>query len=72
MNEKTVLIYGKDGCPYTGAARQHYATEGYAVQYFNCKADAARLRELLQYSGGQRKVPVIVEDGRVKIGFNGN
>jgi len=27
--------------------------------------------EMLKYSGGQRKVPVIVEDGKVTIGYNG-
>jgi len=26
---------------------------------------------MLKYSGGQRKVPVIVEDGKVTIGYGG-
>jgi len=26
---------------------------------------------MLKYSGGQRKVPVIVEDEKVTIGYNG-
>jgi glutaredoxin 3 len=71
MSERTVLIYGKDGCPYTGAARSDYTKRGYAVQYFNAKAEPERLKELLAYSNGQRKVPVIVEDGQVTIGFGG-
>lgn len=29
------------------------------------------MEEMLQYSGGQRKVPVIVEDGKVTIGYDG-
>jgi hypothetical protein len=29
------------------------------------------LDEMLKYSGGQRKVPVIVEDEKVTIGYNG-
>jgi glutaredoxin len=65
------MIYGKDGCPYTGAAKNDYTKRGYEVQYFNAKADPERLKELLAYSNGQRKVPVIVEDGKVTIGFNG-
>lgn len=71
MSQQAVMIYGKDGCPYTDAARADYARRGYRVEYFNAKKDAARLAELLKYSGGLRKVPVIVEDGRVTIGFGG-
>ena len=48
-----------------------YGKRGYAVQYFNAQKDPERLKELLVYSKGQRKVPVIVEDGRVTIGFGG-
>lgn len=29
------------------------------------------MEEMLQYSGGLRKVPVIVEDGTVTIGYDG-
>jgi len=72
MSQPTVMIYGKDGCPYTGAAKADYDKRGYLVQYFNAQQDPQRLRELLVYSKGQRKVPVIVEDGRVTIGFGGS
>jgi glutaredoxin 3 len=71
MSQRTVLIYGKDGCPYTGAARADYARRGYDVQYYDAKRDALRLKELLAYSNNVRKVPVIVEDGRVTVGFGG-
>jgi glutaredoxin 3 len=30
------------------------------------------MEEMLQHSKGQRKVPVLVEDGRVTIGFGGS
>jgi glutaredoxin 3 len=72
MSQPTVMIYGKDGCPYTGAARADYGKRGYVVQYFNVKLDSERLKEMLGYSKGQRKVPTIVEDGRVTIGFGGS
>jgi glutaredoxin len=29
------------------------------------------MEEMLRYSDGQRKVPVIVEDGKVSIGYDG-
>jgi len=41
------------------------------VEYINVKDDEAGLKRMLEHSGGSRKVPVIVEDGRVRIGFGG-
>lgn len=35
------------------------------------KRSAPDLKEMLAHSGGQRKVPVIVEDGKATIGFGG-
>jgi len=29
------------------------------------------MEKMLEYSGGQRRVPVIVEGGRITIGFGG-
>jgi glutaredoxin 3 len=65
-----VLIFGKDTCPYTNAALDHYRAQG-AVEYFNVKKNAADLERMLGYSRGERRVPVIVEDGKVTIGFGG-
>ena len=65
-----VLIYGKDSCPYTADAREHYAGRG-DLQYLNVKKDADALRRMLELTGGQRRVPVIVEDVNVTIGFGG-
>ncbi len=39
--------------------------------YFDVKVDAARLDEMLAFSKGSRKVPVIVEGDKVSIGFEG-
>ena len=65
-----VLIYGKDSCPYTANAREHFGSRG-DVQYLNVKKDADALRRMLELTGGKRSVPVIVEDGKVTIGFGG-
>jgi hypothetical protein len=51
--------------------RADFAKRGYVVQYFDAKKDSQRLKELLSYSNNVRRVPVIVEDGRVTIGFGG-
>jgi glutaredoxin len=66
-----VLIFGKDGCPYTQSARDHYDAENTPFQYFNVKKNAADLQKMLEYSKGARRVPVIVEGERVTIGFGG-
>jgi glutaredoxin len=66
-----VLIYGKDQCPYTAAAREDYAKRKVPFEYINVQADAAQLKEMLKHTKGARKVPVIVDGGRVTIGFNG-
>jgi glutaredoxin len=66
-----VLIFGKDGCPYTEAAREEYARRKVPFQYINVKKHRADLDRMLEYSGGDRRVPVIVEDGKVTIGFGG-
>jgi hypothetical protein len=36
------------------------------------KASADALSRMLQHSGGGRQVPVIVDEGRVTIGYGGS
>lgn len=67
-----VLIFGKSDCPYTSAARQHFRSRGVEVEYFDVEADAAAMRRFLELSGGQRRVPLIVDEGRVSQGFGGS
>ena len=66
-----VLIFGKDACPYTQSARDHYAGKNIPFQYVNVKTNAAELERMLTYSKGARRVPVIVDGGKVTIGFGG-
>lgn len=66
-----VLIFGKDSCPYTLAAREDCETRGVPFEYHNVKKNPADLQRMLEFSRGKRLVPVIVEDGRVTIGFGG-
>lgn len=67
-----VLIFGKDTCPYTRAAREDYEKRGLDVEYVNVKKDPDGMQRMLRYSGGRRDVPVIVEDERVTVGFGGS
>lgn len=71
MPAAPVLIFGKDTCPYTQAARDDYARRHVDVQYFNVKKNVADLKRMLEYSEGRRLVPVIVDGGKVTIGFGG-
>ncbi len=68
--EPAVVIFGKDNCPYTQAALEDYRRR-VTVEYVNVITDPGGLEQMLGYSGGKRRVPVIVAGGRVTIGFGG-
>jgi len=66
-----VEIFGKDDCPYTRAAREEYAARGVAVTYRDVTRDPAAMQRFLELSGGERRVPLIHDRGRVSLGFGG-
>ena len=68
MTEK-IMIFGKSGWPYTDSARKALKGE---VEYFDVKMDRAKLEEMIKYSNGVRKVPVIVKGTDVTIGYGGS
>lgn len=68
---KQLLIFGKTTCPYTRAALEMYKKQNIAFQYLDVIEDPAQLERMLEYSGGERKIPVIVDDGTVIIGHEG-
>ena len=70
MSEK-VLIFGKDAWPYTRAAREAYAKSEKEFDYKDVISDPDQLNTMLKHSDGVRKVPVIVDAGKVIIGFDG-
>jgi glutaredoxin 3 len=41
------------------------------MEFIDVVADKSRLPEMLEHSGGSRKVPVIVQDGKVTVGYGG-
>ena len=71
MAKEKVVIYGKDTCPYTTAARQDYEARGFDVVYINVKQSEENMEQMLKFSNGSRVVPVIVEGGMVVCGFGG-
>ena len=67
----SVIIYGKDNCPYTAEARRDYERRGIDVEYINVTRDAVAFEKMMQLTSGGRRVPVIVEDGKATVGFGG-
>jgi glutaredoxin 3 len=67
-----VLIYGHDLCPYTARAREDFARRKIPFSYVNVLQDNDGLQRMLKHSNGRRQIPVIVEAGRVTIGFGGS
>jgi hypothetical protein len=49
-----------------------YGSRGVEVTYVNVKKDSAGMRKFLELSGGDRRVPLIVEGGRMSVGFGGS
>jgi len=41
------------------------------VEYFDVKSDPEAMKRFLDLSGGDRRVPLIEENGRITTGFNG-
>jgi mycoredoxin len=65
-------LYGTRTCPYTSELREHLAWNRIAFTEYDVDADASARARLLDLTGGQAMVPVLVEDGRVKeIGWRG-
>ena len=41
------------------------------MEYFDVKSNPALLKRMLEITSGERRVPVIVEDGKVIVGHGG-
>ena len=72
MSTEEVLIFGHDLCPYTSRAREDFSRRKIPCEYINVLQDNDRLQRMLKYSNGRRQIPVIVEAGKVTIGFGGS
>jgi Glutaredoxin and related proteins len=60
----SLVIYTKPGCPYCEKAREHYTAAGIEFLEYDAQNDLERQREMLEYSGGDLTVPVIVNNGQ--------
>jgi len=65
-----VTIYTKTGCPYCQAAKEAFRKQNIEFNEINVSEDQGKIDELVKVAG-VRKVPVIIDDGKVTVGFNG-
>ncbi len=68
---REVIIYTKPGCPYCAAAKEHYTRQGIEFTEINVFAVDGAQAKALELTNGKRMVPVIVDNGKVQVGFGG-
>jgi mycoredoxin len=67
-----IELYGTQSCPFTGELREQLLWDGADFEEHDVESDPQALERMLALTAGQRAVPVLVEDGRVKqIGWQG-
>lgn len=65
-------LYGARSCPYTAELQEELEWQGEDFDYYDVEEDKEALKRMLELTGDQRTVPVLVEDGKVKaIGYRG-
>ncbi|HLK22430.1 MAG TPA: Uxx-star family glutaredoxin-like (seleno)protein [Bryobacteraceae bacterium] len=65
-------LYGTASCPYTQELREWLEWKNRDFDEYDVEADSEALRRMLAATGGQRTVPVLVEDGKVtQVGWQG-
>lgn len=65
-------LFGTPSCRYTAELREELLWQERAFTEHDVEADPAALERMLFLTGGQRTVPVLVEDGKVvEIGWQG-
>jgi len=65
-------LFGSAACPYTREMREWLEFRGADFVEYDVEADRSARDRMLALSGGQRTVPVLVDDGKViRIGWQG-
>ncbi len=68
----TAKIFTKIGCPYCAAAKDDFRSRGVDFEEFDVHNVPGAAEDAQRLQGGTRRVPVIVEGGKVTIGFGGS
>jgi glutaredoxin len=65
-------LYGTARCPYTGEMRDWLEWKRSEFVEYDVEADAEARGRMRAVAGGQRNVPLLVEDGKVvQVGWQG-
>ncbi len=64
-------LYVKTGCAYCEAKRRELLARGVAVIEVNVTEHPEAVPELLKLTKGERRVPVVVEAGRISVAPEG-
>jgi glutaredoxin len=65
-------LFGSSSCPYTRELREWLEWKDCEFVEYDVESDSAARARMLVISGGQRTVPLLVEDGNVtQIGWKG-
>jgi glutaredoxin 3 len=68
----SVVLYTTAGCPYSEAAREDLEWRGVDFVEYDVEKDPEARERMLGLTGGNRTVPVVVEEGKpVQIGWMG-
>ncbi|MBA3404625.1 MAG: glutaredoxin [Gemmatimonadaceae bacterium] len=67
-----VELFGGGSCQYTSELREQLLWEGREFVEHDVETDGIALRRMIELTGGQRTIPVLVVDGQVtQIGWQG-
>jgi glutaredoxin 3 len=67
-----IELYTASGCPYSAAAREDLEWRGVDFVEHDVEQNPEAYARMLELTGGNRTVPVIVEEGKpVQIGWMG-
>ncbi|HWP97623.1 MAG TPA: glutaredoxin family protein [Syntrophomonadaceae bacterium] len=66
-----IVIYTKTGCPHCAAAIYSLQEQELPYTEINVSENPDRIDEMEKMSGS-RTVPVIIDNGKVKVGFKGS
>jgi len=65
-------LYGTASCPYTRELREWLEWKNLDFEEYDVEADPDAYARMSEATGGQRTVPVLIEDGKVtQVGWQG-
>jgi glutaredoxin len=69
----TLELYGTARCPHTDEMRDWLEWKRSEFVEYDVEADPAARKRMREISGGQRTVPILVENGKVvQVGWQGH